>query len=144
MNDSQPPKPWSMSVKAVIVDEAGRHLLVRRSPRCRHFVGVWEWPGGKLDPGENFATGLVREVREECGLEIALTGLAGASEFEMPQVRFVQVCMFARLTGGALCLSEEHDEFAWVPQPELASWNVIVPMQPVIRHLLAHSNPPQP
>ena len=50
----------------------------------------------------------------------------------------------ARIPGGELRLSEEHDAFAWVPESALASWNVIVPMQPVIRQLPAHANPPQP
>lgn len=124
-----------MAVKAVIIDAQGRHLLLRRSVHCRNSVGVWEWPGGKLDPSEDYATGLAREVREECGLEVAFTGLAGASEFEMPKVRVVLLCMTARVTGGEFRLSEEHDDSAWVPAAELLDRPIIEPMKPVI-HLL--------
>ena len=112
-------KPFSMAVKAVILNDEGRCLLIRRSPHNKHFAGCWEWPGGKLDPGESFAVGLEREVMEECGLTVELTGLAGALEFEMPKVRVVMLCMEARLTGGTMHMSEEHDDSAWVPLDEL-------------------------
>lgn len=113
------PKPFSMAVKAVILDDEGRCLLIRRSAHNKHFAGCWEWPGGKLDAGESFATGLEREVMEECGLTVELTGLAGAMEFEMPKVRVVMLCMEARLTGGTIRMSEEHDDSAWVPLADL-------------------------
>lgn len=112
-------KPFSMAVKAVILDDEGRCLLIRRSAHNKNFVGCWEWPGGKLDPGESFAVGLEREVMEECGLTVELTGLAGAMEFEMPKVRVVLLCMEARVTGGLMRMSEEHDDFAWVPLSDL-------------------------
>lgn len=113
------PKPFSMAVKAVILDDEGRCLLIRRSANNKNFVGCWEWPGGKLDPGESFAVGLEREVMEECGLTVELTGLAGAMEFEMPKVRVVLLCMEARLAGGVMRMSEEHDDSAWVPLADL-------------------------
>ena len=113
------PKLFSMAVKAVILDDEGRCLLIRRSAHNTHFAGCWEWPGGKLDPGECFAVGLEREVMEECGLTVELTGLAGAMEFEMPKVRVVLLCMEARLTGGVMRMSEEHDDSAWVPLSDL-------------------------
>lgn len=138
MNELSVGKPWTMAVKAVITDADGRQLLLRRSSDSRNFVGLWEWPGGKLDPGEDFADGLAREVMEECGLEVEFTGLAGASEFEMPKVRVVMLCMHARVTGGELCLSEEHDDFVWLTQEEIATREVIEPMKPVIEMIKAH------
>ncbi|HPA17492.1 MAG TPA: NUDIX domain-containing protein [Verrucomicrobiae bacterium] len=138
---SPDPKHWALSVKAVIRDEAGRCLLVRRSDNCKNFVGVWEWPGGKLDPGEDFAEGLVREVFEETGLQVALGDFVGASSFEMQKVRVVLLCMEARVVGGTLRVSEEHDESAWVPMEELPNWTVVEPMKPVIQALLNPTTP---
>jgi 8-oxo-dGTP diphosphatase len=112
-------KPFSMAVKAVILDDEGRCLLIRRSAHNTNFIGCWEWPGGKLDPGESFDVGLEREVMEECGLTVDLTGLAGAMEFEMPKVRVVLLCMEARQTGGTIRMSEEHDDSAWIHLSEL-------------------------
>jgi 8-oxo-dGTP diphosphatase len=110
-----PQKPLGLAVKAVIVDDAGRSLLIRRSRANRNFVGQWEWPGGKSDPGEAFDVALKREVLEESGLQVEITGVAGALGYEMPAVHVVLLCLEARVFGGNLRLSEEHDEFAWVP-----------------------------
>jgi mutator protein MutT len=125
-----------LAVKAVILDNQHRCLLLRRSPANRNFVGYWEWPGGKADPGEDFATALHREIREECGLEVELTGLAGASEFEMPAARVLLICLTARCTGGELQLSHEHDAFDWVRLEELPQRQILEPMKPVLKKLL--------
>jgi 8-oxo-dGTP diphosphatase len=113
-------KPFKLAVKAVIMDEQQRCLLIRRSPANTHFAGAWEWPGGKVDDGEDFATAVVREAREETSLEIEIIGMAGTTQFEMPKVNVVLLCMEARLKGGEVKLSEEHDDFAWVPLAEIS------------------------
>jgi 8-oxo-dGTP diphosphatase len=118
-------KPFRLAVRAVIRDDAGRCLLLRRSPANKGFVGCWEWPGGKADPGESFDVAVRREVREETGLEVELLGVAGAFDFEMTQARIVTLCLEARLAGGTLRLSEEHDEHAWVPAAEVPNWNLV-------------------
>ena len=107
-------KPFGLGVKAVVRDEQGRILLIRRAPKSKYFRCQWELPGGKLDPGEAFDAGLLREVAEETGLEVELTGAAGAFEFPLPAVRVVILVMEARLTAGQVRLSDEHDDFAWV------------------------------
>lgn len=123
-------KPFVLAVKAVILDGQRRCLLVRRSAQNRHFAGQWEWPGGKVEAGEDFAHAVARETREETALEIELTGLAGATQFEMPEVNVVLLCLEARLLGGELTLSAEHDEFAWTPLAKLAMWNLVEQVRP--------------
>lgn len=54
---------------AVISDDEGRILLARR-PEAAHQGGLWEFPGGKVDPGEDLPTALLRECREELGIEV--------------------------------------------------------------------------
>ena len=123
-------KPWSLAVKAVILDAAGPCLLLRRSAANKHFVGKWEWPGGKVDPGEDFTHAVLRETKEEAGLDIEITGLAGATSFDMLRVHVVVLCMEARLTGGTLTLSEEHDAAEWVPLAELGRWDLTEHVRP--------------
>jgi mutator protein MutT len=57
-------------VAAAIIDTAGRVLIAQR-PAGTHLAGGWEFPGGKLEPGEERLTGLARELREELGITIA-------------------------------------------------------------------------
>jgi mutator protein MutT len=58
-------------VAAAVTDGAGRVLIAQRPPG-RHLAGGWEFPGGKLEPGEDRRAGLVRELREELGIEISI------------------------------------------------------------------------
>ena len=55
-------------VAGVLVDVRGRVLLAQR-PQGKHLEGLWEFPGGKREPGESSAAALVRELREELGIE---------------------------------------------------------------------------
>jgi 8-oxo-dGTP diphosphatase len=123
-------KPFGLAVKAVIVDGDGRSLLIRRSRANRNFVGEWEWPGGKSDPREAFDDALKREVREECGLEVEITGVVGAMAYEMPAVHVVLLCLETRVAGGELKLSEEHDQFAWVPFEQYAHVDLVDNVRP--------------
>jgi 8-oxo-dGTP diphosphatase len=124
MNATTTAKPFRLAVKAVILDGQQRCLLVRRSAFNHNFVGKWEWPGGKVDVGEDFATAVIRETREETALEVEIIGLAGATSFEMPAAQIILLCMEARTLKGEIRLSEEHDDFAWVPLAEFASWDL--------------------
>jgi mutator protein MutT len=56
-------------VAAAVIDAAGRVLIAQR-PSGKHMAGGWEFPGGKLEPGEERLAGLARELREELGISI--------------------------------------------------------------------------
>lgn len=119
--------PYRLAVKAAILDDLQRCLLLRRDPDSRHFAGDWEWPGGKVEAGEDFSDALVREVREETGLDVELTGLAGAMTMSFDHAEVILLCMEARVRGPSanqptVRLSEEHDACAWVPIDELERW----------------------
>jgi 8-oxo-dGTP diphosphatase len=120
------PSPWlGISLYALVCDDAGRVLLVQRSPLCRFEPGCWEPPGGKPEPGENLSDALAREVCEETGLEIEVGGLAGAVEFAVPgRGRVVALVMNARRTGGVLELNPEHSAHAWASAGELAGYDL--------------------
>ena len=115
MSDSS--KPWGLAVYAIVRDETGRVLLLRRSNKNQNFVGTWEFPGGRQDAGESVDATVLREAREEAGIEIRVTGFAGTLEFEMPRARVVMLCFDAIRVGGEVQLSDEHDQTMWV-QPE--------------------------
>ena len=114
-----PAKPFSLAVKALVANEQGRILAIRRSAASSQFGGNWDLPGGKVDPGESFDVALVREVAEETGLRINLTGVAGATEYDCPTVRLAVLFMEATVQSGDVQLSSEHDDYAWVERSKL-------------------------
>lgn len=111
-------KKYGLAVSAVINDENNRFLLLKRAHTSKHFAGQWETPGGKIDPGETIDEALIREVKEETGLTITVTGIAGASEFELPTIKVALLHMKANSTSQDVQLSDEHEEFAWISLPE--------------------------
>ncbi|MGH8155971.1 MAG: 8-oxo-dGTP diphosphatase MutT, partial [Rhodanobacteraceae bacterium] len=61
--------PFCEVAAGVLADACGRVLLMQRLPG-KHLAGLWEFPGGKLEPGETIEQALVRELREELGVEV--------------------------------------------------------------------------
>jgi mutator protein MutT len=68
------PRPLIHVVAAAVIDAAGRVLIAQR-PEGKHLAGGWEFPGGKLEAGEERIAGLARELHEELGITIT-AGLA--------------------------------------------------------------------
>lgn len=105
--------------KAVILNEAGEVLLLRRSQTDLLRPGDWDFPGGGIEPGEELTAGVIREVAEEASLRVEFTDLVlvyMATEPWGPSDESVNRALFAaRLTSKQpVQLSFEHDEFRWV------------------------------
>ncbi|HEY4136286.1 MAG TPA: 8-oxo-dGTP diphosphatase MutT [Alphaproteobacteria bacterium] len=62
-------KPTILVVAVALIDSDGRILIAQRPPG-KSLAGLWEFPGGKIDPGETPEAALVRELREELGIEV--------------------------------------------------------------------------
>ena len=118
---------FAVSVKAVILDNAGCCLLLKRSSHARAYPSKWDFPGGKVGPGEKFDGALLRETLEETGLEISLQRLATAIEFEIHAIQVVCIIMEAHLDSGEVRLSRKHEDFAWVALQELPNMDLAEP-----------------
>ncbi|MGO9003306.1 MAG: 8-oxo-dGTP diphosphatase MutT [Limisphaerales bacterium] len=73
-SDSRPPAPDSKrvtEVSAALIFRGGKLLITRRHSDA-HLGGLWEFPGGKREPGETFEQCLAREIREELGVQISV------------------------------------------------------------------------
>ncbi|MCX7717306.1 MAG: NUDIX domain-containing protein [Candidatus Sumerlaeaceae bacterium] len=119
--DETQPLGYDLSVKVLIRDAQGQYLLLRRSPASRGNPGKWDFPGGKIDPGEGFDEAIRREVLEETGLAILLERVAGWAESVAPMRRVAYLIMEGFPAGGKLRIGPEHDAYEWVPRAELAS-----------------------
>ena len=111
-----------VGVGAVVV-EHGRVLLVRRGREP--MKGHWSLPGGLVELGEALADAVVREVREETGLDVQpveLVELLDRIHRDNNQVRYHYVIAdyLCRVTGGALAAGSDADDVRWV---ERAEWN---------------------
>lgn len=73
-------------VAGALFDERGRVLIAQRPPG-KHMAGGWEFPGGKVEPGEEPRAGLVRELREELGIEVHEAAPLIAYEHQYPHRR---------------------------------------------------------
>jgi len=116
---------FALSARAIIHDEQGNILLVRRSKSSRSFPGKWELPGGKAEVGETFQESLVREVFEETQLAIILLHVAGAVEFEVRGRKFACILMECNAESDNVHLSHEHEDYAWVPRARLLEYNLV-------------------
>ena len=125
-------KPFGLAVKALVADQEGRVLFIRRSEASKSFKRQWDLPGGKVDPGETFDVALLREVAEETGLTASLEGVAGAAEHEMSAVRVVLLFMEARKASGEVQLSDEHDDFQWVARNEICKLDLSDQLRPFL------------
>ncbi len=113
-------KPLALSAKVVVRDKSGRCLLLKRSLSSKGNPGKWDLPGGKVDPGESFDQGLLREVTEETGLTISIQRVVGVAESESPTRKVVYLIFEGRQESGQVQLSSEHDEYVWVNRRELS------------------------
>ena len=68
-------KPLLLVAACALIDPDGRILLARR-PEGKKMAGLWEFPGGKLNPGETPEVALIRELKEELGIDVSATCLA--------------------------------------------------------------------
>jgi 8-oxo-dGTP diphosphatase len=78
--------PSAIVVAAAIIERDGRWLMARRL-KGTHLEGLWEFPGGKVDPGETLEAGLLRELAEELGVEGCVTGLRWSTTHDYPSKR---------------------------------------------------------
>jgi 8-oxo-dGTP diphosphatase len=97
----------SVSVAAAIIDEGGQLLAVRRRDN-----GHWEPPGGILELDETIHAGLVREVREETGLEVELEALSGV--YKNMRRGIVALVFRCRIIGGEPHPTQEAEQVSWL------------------------------
>jgi 8-oxo-dGTP diphosphatase len=108
-------------VCALIEDAAGRVLVAQR-PAHKHLGGLWEFPGGKVEPGETSEAALRREIAEELGCEIEVGVALAAVRHEYAEVTIELRPFAARLVAGAAPPeSREHQALRWVTAAELAA-----------------------
>ena len=108
-------------VAAVICDSLTRKRRIFATARgYGKFKGWWEFPGGKIEPGETAQEALVREIREELAAEIEVGDLFKTIEYDYPDFHLSMDCFWCVITGGELKLLEAEDA-RWLTKETIRS-----------------------
>ena len=109
-------------VAAVIkaVDEQGKEILFATQRGYGDMKGSWEFPGGKIEPGETPQEALKREIQEELDTKIKVGSLIDTIEYDYPTFHLSMDCFWAEIESGNLVL-KEHEAARWLTREELDS-----------------------
>jgi len=103
---------------AIIHDNAGCIFATQRG--YGDMEGGWEFPGGKIEPGETPEAALQREIREELDTNIAVERLLKTVEWDYPAFHLTMHCYLCHVVSGSLIL-KEHEAAKWLSANELDS-----------------------
>ena len=103
-------------VAAIIQDEEGNVLATQRG--YGEYEGGWEFPGGKIEPGETHDVALVREIWEELNAMIKIDKSLCSIEYDYPTFHLTMPCALCHIVQGRVQLNE-HLSAQWLSQEEL-------------------------
>jgi ADP-ribose pyrophosphatase YjhB (NUDIX family) len=143
--DAPPANTIVVAVTAFVLNDADELLMIQRSDN-----NLWAIPGGAQDIGEYIADTVIRETREETGIEVQVTGLVGVYtnphhviEYSDGEVRQqFSLCFRAHPIGGELATSSESIRVRWVPRAEMDNLDIHPSMRLRIDH--GYQNRPEP
>ena len=104
----------TVCVAAAVIRDGDRVFAAQRAG------GGWEFPGGKIEPGESPQQALIREIREELDLGIAVGGSLAVLEYDYPAFHLSMQCFWCRITEGTPVL-KEHADARWLGAEDLDS-----------------------
>jgi len=119
---------------AVIFNEKKEILCAQRSSSMS-LPGLWEFPGGKIEPGESPESCLVREIREELGCQIEVHERIADATHQYPNLAVLLITHRAKIIEGAPA-PKEHAQLVWLPLSELPSLEWAPADIPTVRALL--------
>lgn len=132
-------KPLLLVAACALIDIDGRVLLARR-PEGKKMAGLWEFPGGKLNPGETPEVALIRELKEELGIDVSAACLApfAFASHEYERFHLLMPLFLCRRWKG-LPKPRENQTLAWVRPQKLTEYEMPPadkPLIPLLREFL--------
>jgi 8-oxo-dGTP diphosphatase len=139
--EASSPRPRKLVVAGLIVDERGRVLVTRRRDD-QPMGGFWEFPGGKLEPGESPIAALERELREELGAAVDVGAIWDVLHHAYPAFELLMLVYACRLRPGEVARAVEVADLAWCEPGGLAAYDVLPADAPLCARLAAEGAPP--
>lgn len=106
----------TIEVAAAIIVKDNRIFATQRG--YGEFKDGWEFPGGKIEPGESAQEALVREIREELDVDIRVGKLLETVEYDYPEFHLTMHCFICELLSEEIVL-KEHEDARWLKKEEL-------------------------
>ena len=106
----------TIHVVAAVIENEGKILATQRG--YGEFEGLWEFPGGKVEPGESSAGALTREISEELGVGIAVGEYLCTAEYDYPNFHLKMECWMCKILSGQIEL-REHIGARWLDSDSL-------------------------
>ena len=133
------PRVRKLVVAGLIIGDDGRILITQR--RADQALGLhWEFPGGKVEPGEAPVDALVRELREEIGVEVTVARIWDVLFHAYPAFDLVMLVYPCRIVEGTPRAVEVAD-LAWVLPHDLARWDILPADRPLVERLRVEKLP---
>lgn len=108
----------TVRVVAAIIIENGKVFATQRG--YGEFKDGWEFPGGKIEPGETPEEAIVREIKEELDTEVEVIELLDTVEYDYPNFHLSMGCFICKIKSGDLLL-KEHEAAKWLTKDTLGS-----------------------
>lgn len=122
-------------VAAAVITHEGRILLTKRL-KGAHLEGFWEFPGGKVEPGESPEAALVRECAEECAIEIEVVNILDVTFHRYPSKDVLLLFYDCRLVRGEVKHVGVADH-AWTEPAKIRGYSLPPPDENVLRKIEA-------
>jgi 8-oxo-dGTP diphosphatase len=114
-----------VAVAVALIRRKDGCLLLGQRPASGSYPLKWEFPGGKLEPGETSQSALVRELREELGIEAAIGGLYHEQVAHYADNGTFSVCYFLVDNWQGEIANRAFADLRWVPQTELIDFDIL-------------------
>lgn len=128
-------------VGAVIRD--GDRVLLARRPEGKNQAGLWEFPGGKIEPGETPEEALARECREELALEIENPSVLRSVLHRYPEKTIRLILVACSVRPGSVPVPQEHQQVMWVSLAQLPAMDLCPADRELLPALGAAPRPPR-
>ena len=107
-----------IEVVAAIIYKDGAYFATQRG--YGEFEGMWEFPGGKIEPGESRESALKREIQEELGIDITINKFLCTTDYDYPSFHLTMHCYLCSVKSGMIEL-REHKSARWLTVETLDS-----------------------